>query len=72
MLVRDNVYELPVIDEHGEIFPLTAIEKALQDIIADAKQAKGDGIPVMTCDDRDAWTKAREHLLSIGPQNRQS
>ena len=72
VLVRDNVYELPVIDEHGEIFPLTAIEKALQDIVADAKQAKGDGIPVMTCDDRDAWTKAREHLLSLGPQNRQS
>ena len=72
VLVRDNVYELPVINEHGEIYPLATIEQALRDMVADAQKAEGDGIPVMTCDDRDTWTRAREHLLSVSPQNRLS
>lgn len=72
VIVRDNFYELPMINEHGEVFPLSTIEKALQDIVEDARKKDGEGIGVMTCDDRDTWALAREHLLSLGPENRAS
>lgn len=72
VLVRDNVYELPVIDDQGEIYPLSSIENALREIVQDAQQQEGEGVPVLTCDDRDTWTRAREHLLSLGPENRRS
>ncbi|WFD26088.1 carnitine O-acetyltransferase [Malassezia nana] len=72
VIVRDNFYELPVLNEQDEILPLAAIEKALGDIVADARKADGPAIGVMTADDRDTWTLAREHLLSLGPENRAS
>lgn len=72
VMVRDNIYELPVLNEQDEILPLASIEKALGDMVADARKGDGPAIGVMTADDRDTWTLAREHLLSLGPENRAS
>ncbi|KAL4402466.1 acyltransferase [Malassezia pachydermatis] len=72
VIVRDNYYELPVINEQGEVYPLDSLEKAIWAIVEDAKKQDGAGVGVMTCNDRDAWTLAREHLLSLGATNRKS
>ena len=70
VLCRDHVYELPVLDDGQDILPLSSIEAALRDIIADAR--KNDGVPIglLSADNRDAWTKSREDLLMLGQQNR--
>ncbi|KAF9572423.1 hypothetical protein EC968_009901 [Mortierella alpina] len=44
---------------------LTAIQQ-LKDIQASAP------VGLLTCDHRDAWTKAREHLVVLDPKNRES
>lgn len=61
---RDNFYRLDVLNDDGSTKPLADVEKALWDIVNDAKQADGRGVGVLTVDDRDTWAKAREHLLS--------
>lgn len=70
VIVRDNLYELEVLNEAGEIHALAAIEARLADIVADARQADGAAVSVLSADDRDTWAREREHLLSVAPQNR--
>lgn len=70
IIARNNFYRLNVLQEDGLIVPLQEIEDALKAIVADARQADGAAVGVMTADGRDEWTRAREHLLSTSPQNR--
>lgn len=72
VMVDDNLYELSVFNEHNEIVPLPELEKALRAIVADASKQRGPGIGLLTSEQRDTWTLAREHLLRIAPQNRAS
>lgn len=69
VLVRDNVYSLDVLNNDGTIKDPVEIEKALWDIINDAEKADGDGVSVLTSDDRDTWARAREHLIVSSPTN---
>lgn len=45
------------------------ITKALEQIKKDADTAEGSYIGVLTADDRDVWTEARRHLLSVSQRN---
>ncbi|UZJ54007.1 hypothetical protein CBS101457_003327 [Exobasidium rhododendri] len=72
IIARNNFYELNVLNEDGTIVPLEEIESALTDIVADAKKGDGAAVGVMTADGRDEWTRAREQLLSVSPQNRKT
>lgn len=66
---RDNFYSVEVLNKDGNIKPLDDIEKALWDVVNDAKQADGAGVGVLTSDDRDTWAQAREHLIVSSPTN---
>lgn len=70
VMVRDNLYELEVINESGEIHALSAIEARLAEIVRDGANGDGKAFGVLSSDDRDTWTLEREHLLSVSPQNR--
>lgn len=72
MIARDNYYELEVLRKDGSLLGVDSIEKALWDIVADAKKGDGAGVGVLSSDNRDTWTKTREHLLSVSPVNRKS
>jgi len=71
VMVRDHIYHLDVFDEHGDIVPLPTLEKSISEIVADAQQrGMGEGVGVLSCDDRDKWTLTREHILQLGGANR--
>lgn len=72
VIARNNIYELRVLQEDGSIVQLQEIEDALKGIVADARKADGKAVCVMTANGRDEWAKAREHLLSVSPRNRQT
>ncbi|PWN52846.1 acyltransferase ChoActase/COT/CPT [Violaceomyces palustris] len=72
VIVRDNFYQLEVLDRAGKRIGLDSLEKAIWRIIEDAKAKDGEGVGVLSSDHRDTWTAAREHLLSISPLNRAS
>lgn len=69
VIARDNIYSLDVLNEDGTIKELADIEKTLWEIVNDAKQADGEGVSVLTSDDRDSWAKAREHLIISSANN---
>jgi carnitine O-acetyltransferase len=48
------------------------IAKALEEIKKEADKAPGSGIGVLCADNRDVWTDARRHLLSISKGNTES
>jgi carnitine O-acetyltransferase len=74
-MALDHFYTLPVIDAvSGDVLPIENIEAGLW-AIADDALARGeaqDSIGVLSADDRDSWTRAREHLLALSPVNRAS
>ncbi|KAN0061504.1 hypothetical protein ACQY0O_006351 [Thecaphora frezii] len=72
VIVRDNYYELEVLRKDGTVLGVDSIEKALWDIVEDAKRCDGEGVGVLSSDHRDTWTHAREHLLTLSPVNRAS
>ncbi|BGP14742.1 hypothetical protein JCM10213v2_002693 [Rhodosporidiobolus nylandii] len=74
VMALDHFYVLPVVDSaSGDALPAAALEAGLWAIADDAK-ARGPAEPVgvLSADDRDSWTKAREHLLALSPVNRAS
>lgn len=48
------------------------ISKAMEEIKKEADKQEGSYVGVLTADDRDVWTDARNHLLSISKSNVQS
>ncbi|WFD37994.1 carnitine O-acetyltransferase [Malassezia japonica] len=72
VMANDNLYEVPVFNEHGEIVPLPELEKTLAAIIEDASTGRGEALGLLTAEQRDTWSLAREHLLTLAPQNRKS
>nr|CDI52336.1 related to CAT2-Carnitine O-acetyltransferase [Melanopsichium pennsylvanicum 4] len=72
VIARDNYYEVEVIRNDGTLLGVDSLEKALWEIVADAKKGDGAGVGVLSSDNRDTWTKTREHLLSVSPINRKS
>ncbi|WFD33414.1 carnitine O-acetyltransferase [Malassezia cuniculi] len=70
VIVRDNYYELEVLNESGEIHAPAAIEAKLAEIVEDGAKADGPAISVLSSDERDIWALEREHLLTIAPENK--
>ncbi|GAA5912502.1 choline/carnitine O-acyltransferase [Sporobolomyces salmoneus] len=77
VMANDHFYSLDVVSSTGGgetgISP-QELEKGLWGIAQDA-MSRGPAetsIGVLSGDDRDSWTLAREHLLALSPKNRQS
>ncbi|WFC99747.1 carnitine O-acetyltransferase [Malassezia yamatoensis] len=70
VMVNDNIYEVPVFNEKNEIVPLPELEKALHAIVQDGSKQPGQGVGILTTEQRDTWTLQREHLLKLSPDNR--
>jgi carnitine O-acetyltransferase len=72
--VRNNYYELQVVEPtEGKILRPEAIEEGLKAIVQDAKSREdGQGVGVLSSDERDTWAQTREHLLGISEVNRAS
>lgn len=57
----------------GEALDVASVEASIWAIVDEAsKLPQGEGIGACSGDARDVWTDAREHLLTIDPQNRTS
>ncbi|CAG8659635.1 7441_t:CDS:2, partial [Acaulospora morrowiae] len=73
VMVRDQFYILEGYDKSGLRLSDGDYERQLWDIVSDVEKAQLDPpVGVLTADDRDSWTVARERLLSISPQNRET
>lgn len=73
VIIRDQVFTLNTRDDKGNLKPKDAIEAALWLMIYDVNQKDGKPSPavgVLTGHDRDSWTEAREHLLTLAEKNR--
>ncbi|OWZ78816.1 carnitine acetyltransferase [Cryptococcus neoformans Bt85] len=82
LLVDDYYYAIDIfsppsssVDGVPEPLPAGEIEKRFQAAVDDAKRRKERGeraveVGVLGADDRDNWTKNREHLLLVSPSNR--
>ncbi|KAK4701996.1 hypothetical protein P7C70_g4233, partial [Phenoliferia sp. Uapishka_3] len=72
VLANDNFYNLQVLAD-GEVVPLETLEAQIWAIADDATaRGTGEGVSVLSGDNRDDWTTSREHLLALDPQNRKS
>ncbi len=57
VIARDNYYEVEVMRKDGTLLGVDSIEKALWEIVADARKSDGAGVGVLSSDSRDTWTK---------------
>lgn len=71
-MALDHFYKVRVIEQDGvTAVPIEEVERRLGAVAADAKtRGRGDGVGACSGDGRDEWTAAREHLLSLGEQNK--
>jgi len=75
VMALDHFYVLRVVDAaSGDPLPTTELEAQLWAIAENAQRrgAAPDPVGLLSADDRDSWTVAREHLLSVSPVNRAS
>lgn len=74
VMANDHFYSLDVIDANGNGIEATVLEGGIWAIAQDAQQRgpAPTSIGVLSADDRDSWTSAREYLLSLSPTNRAS
>ncbi|KDN43950.1 acyltransferase ChoActase/COT/CPT [Tilletiaria anomala UBC 951] len=75
VIVRNHFYELQVIDDaEGKIIRPEALELALRHIVQDvqAREEDGEGVGVLSADERDRWAITREQLAALSPANAQS
>lgn len=70
VIANDHYYKLPVVADSQGI-ALATLENRIWAIADDAaSRPQGEGVGVCSGEQRDEWTKAREHLLALDPQNR--
>ncbi|GBB93575.1 hypothetical protein RclHR1_00220009 [Rhizophagus clarus] len=73
IIAKDQFYILDGYGEDGQRYSDGDFEVQLRRILDDVLKTKFDPpIGVLTADDRDFWAVARENLLKISPQNRES
>ncbi|WVF68399.1 hypothetical protein IAT40_003164 [Kwoniella sp. CBS 6097] len=80
LLIDDFIYSVDIFassspDGVPEPLPVGEVEQRFRAAVADAKsrrdaQESPATIGVLTADERDTWTKNREHLLLLSPSNR--
>lgn len=70
VVANDHFYNLRVIVD-GEGVSVADLEAQIWAIADDAAaRGQGEGVSALSGDGRDAWTNAREHLLTLDPVNR--
>lgn len=70
VFVRKNkFYKVPLVNKDGTELSAAELEVQIESIIAQAGDAHGPAIGVLTSDNRDLWTDARAALLSAGQEN---
>ncbi|KAA1479501.1 acyltransferase ChoActase/COT/CPT [Dentipellis sp. KUC8613] len=70
VFVRKNkFYEVSLVHADGTELSAADLEAQIEEVIQLA--GTGDAIPIgaLTSENRDIWTKAREHLTNVSPQN---
>jgi carnitine O-acetyltransferase len=67
---RNQFFIVPVLDDHGDILPLSTLEKFLQECDERAKQTPNQlELGWLTTSNRDDWARAHTQLLRIGGQD---
>ncbi|ORY04936.1 acyltransferase ChoActase/COT/CPT [Basidiobolus meristosporus CBS 931.73] len=68
-VARKNKFYILDMFHNGQQLSAAEIESQLERIIADAGNEKGPALGVLTCDNRDTWTDARDLLIKSAPEN---
>ncbi|KAK6618059.1 hypothetical protein RUM44_002501 [Polyplax serrata] len=69
VLRNGHFFKLRVLDDKGDILPAEDIYTCFKHIIDSDLKLNKNSIGVLTTENRDIWAKAREHLVSINPDN---
>ncbi|KAG0260950.1 hypothetical protein BG011_001456, partial [Mortierella polycephala] len=73
LIIDDQFFKINVYSKENKRLLDGDMERQFLNAIAQLKQIKASApVGLLTCDQRDAWTKAREHLVVLDPKNRES
>ncbi|KAF9359875.1 Carnitine O-acetyltransferase mitochondrial [Mortierella sp. AD094] len=76
VLMRDQIFKVPVSGPNGERVSTKAIEQQFKNVVEAVnnmpQNEKQDPIGVLTSENRDTWAKARHTLLGLSPLNHAS
>ncbi|PKY40473.1 acyltransferase ChoActase/COT/CPT [Rhizophagus irregularis] len=73
VIAKNQFYVLDGYGKNGQRYSDGDFEIQLRQIVDDVLKAKHDPpVGVLTADDRDFWAVARENLLKVSPQNRET
>ncbi|KAK3825295.1 MAG: acyltransferase ChoActase/COT/CPT [Benniella sp.] len=73
LILEDQFFKINAYTNDGQRFLDGDMERLFLEAIKQLKEIKRSApVGLLTCDHRDAWTVAREHLLVLDPKNRES
>ncbi|KAG9072821.1 hypothetical protein KI688_000599 [Linnemannia hyalina] len=73
LIIDDQFFKIDVVSKDNKRLLDGDMERQFLDAIKQLEKIKASApIGILTCDHRDAWTKAREHLIVLDPKNRES
>ncbi|KAG0205355.1 Carnitine O-acetyltransferase mitochondrial [Mortierella sp. GBA30] len=76
VMMRDQIFKVPVSGPNGERVSIKAIEQQLKNVIEAVNNTpeaeRQAAIGVLTSENRDTWAKARQILLGLSPLNHAS
>ncbi|KAG0002293.1 Carnitine O-acetyltransferase mitochondrial [Entomortierella chlamydospora] len=76
VMMRDQIFKVPVSGPNGERVSIKAIEQQLKNVVEAVnnmpQSEKQEPIGVLTSENRDTWAKARHGLLGLSPLNHAS
>ncbi|KAI1314717.1 hypothetical protein EDD11_001839 [Mortierella claussenii] len=73
LIIEDQFFKISAYSKDGQRFLDGDMERQFLDAIQQLKHIKASApVGLLTCDHRDAWTVAREHLIVLDPKNRES
>ncbi|KAF9572347.1 Carnitine O-acetyltransferase mitochondrial [Mortierella alpina] len=76
VMMRDQIFRVPVTGPNGERVSIKAIEQQLRNVVEAVNNTpeheKQAAVGVLTSENRDTWAKARQTLLGLSPLNHAS
>ncbi|KAF9429658.1 Carnitine O-acetyltransferase mitochondrial [Podila epigama] len=74
VMMRDQIFKVPVKGPNGERVSVQAIEQQLRHVVdaVNTTAEKQPAVGVLTSENRDTWAKARQTLLGLSPLNHAS
>ncbi|KAF9183248.1 hypothetical protein BGZ50_004367 [Haplosporangium sp. Z 11] len=73
VMMRDQIFKVPVMGPNGERVSIQAIEQQLRNVVEAVNNTpeseKQAAVGVLTSENRDTWAKARQTLLGLSPLN---